>query len=1736
MSIELKSLVQQRGTIKARITIFSKYLSTVKLIEADSIPKQIHMETEIKLSRFKELLTQFDDIKTKIEGLDPDQLEENDIIESDFCSNIAKAQLLIESFAPRDVVPENTNCNSISSCQNGKQDCRNYNIKLPTIQLPSFDGNYLKWMEFRDTFDSLINNNNTIPDINKFHYLRSSLEEGASDIIKSIEFTAANYKLAWSLLTERFDNNRILTNNHLKAILNFETITKENYKSLRTMIDYYSKNIRALSSLNDTESRWDILLVYIMASKLDGATGRTWEEHRSTIAASPTIEEFYNFLRNRADVLETLQYSKNDAATKTEKRSYSKDNKQTKSFVSSSNTKGKGCVICSQDHLLYKCDKFKDMSLDARYSEVSKHKLCHNCLRPGHYSAHCKHNPCKICNKKHNLLLHKSQSNNDKTNSPVDTSSAAPVPHEASTSQTSSTIAMFNPVSLSAAMPGQILLCTAQVELIDSQTSETHTVRALLDNGSQSSFITEKMQRKLNLSCSNTNISIAGINNKLTNTTKRCNIKLKSRINLFHANVSCLLVPDITGMLPSSKINPSEWNIPKSIELADPTYYVPSEIDLLLGADIYWEIVDSKQIKLGKNKPTLLKSKLGWLVSGPTGVSPTTTTHSNFSQEIRDSLTKFWEVEDVPALPTNNNKFSNEEQYCENHFIENTIRLSNGRFCVKLPLREVPSETLGDSYVIAKRRFLNLERKLNKSKIKDDYTEFINEYKRLGHLTEVSRPSFGYYIPHHAVIRESSETTRLRVVFDASCKTSTSKSLNDIQFVGPVVQDDLMAILLRFRQYTYVVTGDIEKMYRQVMVHESQRHLQLILWREDESQPLKTLQLNTVTYGTASAPYLSTRCLVQLAAECTDEAVANTIRHDFYVDDLNTGSDSKSLLRANISGVIDKLAEGCFPLRKFRTNSPDIFDGIPTTDQSQDFSKQSSVLGLKWTPSSDTLHYSVEIESIPKVTKRSILSNSCRIFDPLGLLSACTIFHKIILQRLWLLDIGWDDEVPKDIQNSWLEFYNETLYFAHIQIPRYIFCSSPIHIAAHCFTDASQDAYGACIYLKSTNSLGEVKCNLLCAKTKVSPLKSETIPRLELLGALLGAKLYSKVLHSLKIKISCTVFWTDSTIVLGWLHTPPKTLKTYVSNRIEQIRELTDITTWRHVPSEHNPADMASRGIQPRLLDSNTLWWHGPSFLTKSEHEWPQPKSTPSTLPEIKIGLNIILYADIIPFQKYSKLYKLQRICAYILRFINNIKNSSTKLNGELTCSELNNSLILLAKASQREYFSKEIHSLETLNKLNSKSRVLSLNPFLDKHGVLRVGGRIDNASYCPYGKRHPILLDPKHTFTKRLFEQEHLRLLHCGPQQLLNTIREQFWPTGGKVLAATTVRKCVRCQRFRAKPLKPIMGNLPQPRVTPAPPFATCGTDFAGPFLILNRKGRGAKTSKCYLCIFVCFSTKAVHLEVVSDLSSDAFILCLRRFISRRSKPHTIYCDNGKNFVGASNELNRLLKENERSVSDYASKEGITFKFSPAYAPHFGGIWEAGVKTAKYHLKRIAGNSSLTFEELYTLFAQIEAIMNSRPITSMSADPSDLSALTPGHFLVGRPLTSLPSPIIQRGGLNRYKLIERLKNHFWSRWRKDYLTTLQQRVKWQRKQDHVRVGDLVFILDDQLPPMKWLMGRITKLYPGADGVCRVVDVKTEYGVIHRPVSKLSLLDSQELLGEHVPKGGEDVRNSTGTR
>lgn len=1747
----MSNLINSRSSIKGRMTKFRNFLDILN--RSDSLsPKEVD-ECSMRLDRLRELFNKFDELQTQIEIADPTSLDsEIDVreeMEKDFYSLISDAQKLIESVTDK---AEFTSVKSEvrSQCNHRENEL---NFRLPQIKIASFDGSYFKWLEFRESFDALINKIDRISPIHKFHYLNSYLEGEAAQVISNLEVTEANYIIAWRLLCERYDNKKQLISNHLISLFNLQPIGRESAKALRYLVDHVSKNLRALNTLGCPTSQWDILIIHLVSGKLDNNTSLKWEEFKNDGINDdlPSLADFNRFLKGRADVLESVQRNRSEKPVFNNKREpHFSHNKQEKAVVKSftiSATSGAStvapasCVFCQGGHRIYDCSSFLSLSVEERISGAAKLRLCLNCLRKGHTSHRCRAMPCHTCKKRHNTLLHR------EVPQVVDTPAAAePSPPPQS-------LPGFACNNMTVAHSNNVLLSTALIDVYNPNTNEHVTARALLDSGSMTSLITTSLKQKLHLIPQPNTISVVGVGNvPLAGTPERCAIQIRSKHdNRTQVDISCLVLPTISSDLPQRRIDASRLRLPKNIKLADPTFNEPSAVDVLIGADLFWHLIGSEQITLGDNMPIMRKSKLGWVLAGPMSITPRSSdisvntlvqcNHlSTCDSSLDESLTKFWELEEIPK-PTK--PCTDIETECEQHFVTHTYRGEDGRFFVRLPLITEP-DCLGDSFNLAKKRFLALERRLNKNPaLKKMYQEFISEYSELGHLsvsaTAIPDPSF--FVSHHPVLKPTSESTKIRVVFNGSAATSSGYSINDLQMVGPTIQDSLFNILLRFRSYKYVLTGDIEKMYRQIRITECDRDLQLILWRENESEPLQTLRLNTVTYGYSAASFLSTRCLWQLGEECDDVRIKTIIQSDFLVDDLLTGADTEEELIQIKKSVEHALSAGCFPLRKYRSNLPSVLHDLqnPNPEGSLIISSSSHTLGVGWDSATDVIHFPTEYSGKNESpTKRSILSDSCKIFDPLGVLSLLTIIPKILIQRLWVSRIGWDHPVPEPTKSSWQYFVNSLPYLTSLQLPRNALCDSPVKVEMHCFCDASQAAYATCIYLKSVNDKGDIIVRLLCAKARVCPVKVITVPRAELSACLLGAQLASAVSKTLRCHIARTVYWTDSSICLSWLGTNYNKLKTFVSNRVASILELTEGSEWRHIPTSLNPADYGSRGVDACKLPNLGMWWNGPSFLREPEQNWPQFAANPGiNLPELKVNVNLLNNITdepiLIDFDRYSKLRTLQRSLAYVLRFLYNCLHSTDKLTGGLQPEELERSFKKLVSLAQRDSFPHELKMLRDKQVLNPKNKIISLSPFIDKEGLLRVGGRLASSFYA-FEKRHPLIMHAKHRLTKLLFRQEHVRLLHAPPQLLHSTIRDFVWTIRGRDLARTVARQCVTCRRAAGNTSAPLMGLLPPERVTPDFPYVVAAVDFAGPFLITDRHGRGCKITKCYLAVFVCTRYKCVHLEAVSQLSTDSFILSLRRFISRRGKPRELLCDNGRNFTGAAKELSDFLKVYSDHFSNFASDEGIKFKFSPAYAPHFNGLAEACVRSAKYHIKRILGNAHLTFEELATLFSQVEAILNSRPLCPLSSSPNDFQPLTPGHFIIGRALTSLPSPSlmdINQNRLDRFQRLEALRQHFWKRWQLEYISELQQRTKWRVPGRSFQLGDLVLIKEQNAPPLHWRMGRIAKLFPGSDGISRVADVATTTGTYRRGVAYLCpLLDeTEESLKTGVFKGPQDV-------
>lgn len=721
------------------------------------------------------------------------------------------------------------------------------------------------------------------------------------------------------------------------------------------------------------------------------------------------------------------------------------------------------------------------------------------------------------------------------------------------------------------------------------------------------------------------------------------------------------------------------------------------------------------------------------------------------------------------------------------------------------------------------------------------------------------------------------------------------------------------------------------------------------------------------------------------------------------------------------------------------------------------------------------------------------------------------------MQELWLAKYNWDDTLPTDTQERWIAFRKQLNALTGISIPRHVSGENPMKIQLHAFSDASERAYGSPVYLRTVYANGRIQIRLLCSKSKVAPTNQITLPRLELCGAVVMVNLVQKLKDVLNTKFDSITYWTDSEIVLSWLQKDAP-LKTFVANRVSSIKRKTEKNQWRFISGTQNPADLVSRGVDTDDLKDNDLWWHGPEFLSKPENEWPEQKAALVSVPEEEKAIKTILAVAVSPPSFIGKINHRncirtwQRIVAHCIKFATKQTKPKEQL-GHFSRDLLKRAMTELVKYAQDAEFREDIDNIR--KGYPEKTRFKTMTPILDADGVLRVGGRLQQAN-LPFEQQHPAILPYHHEVTALIMRDIHLKNMHAGPQALLAATREKYWPIKGKTLAKSVVDLCILCARAKPRLLEQIMGDLPKERVNPAPCFKTTGVDYAGPITI-HATGRGNRTIKSYICVFVCFTTKAVHLEVASDLTAKAFQRCLKRFIARRGIPHTVFSDNATNFQASNSQLKELAQQMRSgefidAVEDCCNAHHIEWKFIPPRSPHFGG-WEAAVKSAKYLLIRTLHNHHLVYDEFITVVAEIEAILNSRPLSALSNDPNDLQPLTPGHFLTGAPLRG-----ITEGNLpniphtQQWLKLLQIKSEFWSRWVKEYLCELQYKTKWRVGHPAIQLGTLVTLKDFNLPPLQWKLGRIIELIPGKDGCIRVVRVKTEKGVLTRAIHELAPL------------------------
>uniref|UniRef100_A0A8D8WIH7 Integrase catalytic domain-containing protein n=1 Tax=Cacopsylla melanoneura TaxID=428564 RepID=A0A8D8WIH7_9HEMI len=1607
----------------------------------------------------------------------------------------------------------------------------NKRIKLPQINIPVFTGDVSAFPSFKSLYDQIIHNNPDLSDVQKFSYLKGHLGPQASGCIEHITFVEANYPLAYATVATRYGKRRVLANTYLSKIMKFSQLQSDNVKGLRAFLDTFHINVESLKGLMILDLG-EFILLQIGLHALDEKTRLEFETEQIE-SEYPKFSDLVKFVQNKCNILEisqegiskptqrkTLLMAENRNAHPTEKFSKKPSEKKPTPFV---------CSVCnSAGHRIASCPQFLKMDVTNRYNQVKSLKLCFSCFSSMHNRPECKSRySCRTCkSNNHHSLLCDQNNHRGSTGEPAHPS-------------TSSDNKYINSHLTSTQRPGNstVLLGTAIVQVQDRY-GTWHAMRCILDSGSQTSVITNCAAQQLKLSRRHTNIQVSGIDTETP-------IKAKGEMTLNvlphpgmvksttkPLSIETIILPKIASKI-SSNLNHQVLDQYAHLTLADLTYVNPNldqTIELLIGADYYCQILDNRNQTI-VGSPSAVPSWLGWLLMGkcpdPDASSGQCTTVHNFfisEDNLSTQLQKFWEVEELPRPKPKNP----EDELCEQHFIDTHTRAADGRYILRLPFKNLLPPDLGSNRDHALRRLASLDRKLERNPAyKTLYEENLQSYLEPGHM-KVAGGQADYFLVHHGVYRESSSTTKLRVVFDPNIPGSSGNTLAKSLLIGPPLQKDISDLLIHFRCNPIALIADIQQMYRNIWIHPDDQKFQQILWHEKNSREVTQYALTTCTFGLPGSPYQAQRVLKQLALDEGKSCpkAAEVITNFCYVDDLVFGSSTVGSAIDLKNEVISLLSRGGFTVRKWASSQPKVLEGMSAElcEKPHSFSEGGEeslkVLGMRWSPKSDAFFFTLQPQSnLSTLTKREVLSFIAKIYDCNGYLSPTIVWMKIFLQALWLnKGIGWDTPLEGDLCEKWLNFTSQLHLLENIKIPRYMGIENASHLRLIGMADASKSAYAAVAYLRVRDQGGNVNTYLLRSKTKVCPIKSlMTINRAELQAALL----LSKLIESLRfLNVKDIHLFSDSVTVLSWLRTPPHQLKTFVANRVSQILELTQPDQWSYVPSEQNSADPASRGIVPSLLVGNNLWFNGPSWVKLPIEDWPKSLVKLDQVPEMK-SIHLTTESTTNPLlkviEKIPSLNKLKRVFAYVLKFVHIVRMRIRKKCNPtpLSVAETDRALKVVIRITQQHYLSDEIKAVQ---KGQPVASLKSLSPIINGDGILAVGGRLANAP-IPEESKHPILLPSKCHLTILLIDHYHLLSLHGGPRVVQSLIQRSYWIIGARSLIRHHLTKCVKCFRMKPSFPQPLMADLPKSRFAQGRAFLHTALDLAGPYNLKSGERRNSPIVKAYFVIFVCMSVKAIHLELVSSLSTECFLAALDRFIGRRSLPSLIRSDNGTNLRGSARHISetyQFLTASQDEISSYLLDHEIKWEFNPPSGPTFGGLFESGVRSVKKHLKHALGANIYNYEQFQSILIAAESCCNSRPLCALGINPNDgIDILTPGHFLTGGPLLARPERDISDTYIppgKRWLLVVQANQTFWKRWQNSYINTLIQRNKWTKPMDNIKLDDIVLIQTPNCPSQHYPLGRVIKLMPGPDQVVRVVTVRTASGELVRPVSKLAVL------------------------
>ncbi|XP_071819881.1 uncharacterized protein [Apostichopus japonicus] len=894
--------------------------------------------------------------------------------------------------------------------------------------------------------------------------------------------------------------------------------------------------------------------------------------------------------------------------------------------------------------------------------------------------------------------------------------------------------------------------------------------------------------------------------------------------------------------------------------------------------------------------------------------------------------------------------------------------------------------------------------------------------------------------------------------------------------------------------------------------------LRFVWWPDGNTdQPLREYKMMVHLFGAVSSPSCANYALHKTAddfGDGFDKRTVEAVKENFYVDDMlkSVGTEEEAIIL--MKQLRELLGRGGFRLTKWVSNSRLVLDTIPkgeraegirSLDMEKDKLPIDRALGVSWCVESDQFQFRVTVNERP-YTRKGILSIVASIYDPLGFLAPFVLVAKRILQDLCRMKLAWDDDIPDEHLKCWKRWLLELPKLKDFKVNRCLKSDGYDNVRntqLHLFSDASESGYGVAAYVRFVNEENQIHCAFVIGKARVAPLKQITIPRLELTAATVSVRLFKSLERDLHIKLDSVTFWTDSTSVIRYVSNSSARYHTFVANRVAIITDTSQPSQWSYVESSENPADDASRGLYADDLIRCHRWILGPDFLWLHENEWPLRQKFERDIslkdPEVKKTATVAATSTNVAqntmnelISKYSSWFKLKCHIAWMLKLMSVLKQLSDlrkSLKGQepmeidekmrharqrrfkmnLSVSDLEEAEVSVVKFVQNQAFPDEIAYLRDNSKggsVKKRSPIYKLDPRY-KDGVLRVGGRLSRSA-MPECEKHQYILPKKSIVSEMIMREIHTQLHHGGRALTLSHLRRKYWVVSAHALVRKCINQCVTCRRLRAKAGEQKMADLPTSRITPdEPPFTRVGVDFFGPFNVKQ----GRSLVKRYGVVFTCFAIRAVHLEVAHALDTDSCINALRRFIARRGQVGEIWSDNGTNLVATDRELKRSIQEwNDSKIRSEMLQVNVDWKYSPPTGSHYGGVWERQIRTVRQILNVLLRSQALSDESLQTFLCEVEATINSRPLTTVSLDLNDVEPLTPNHLLLLKGKPNLPPGVFVKTDVyvrRRWRQAQFLADLFWKRWLREYLPQLQQRQKWLKPKRNFEPGDIVLIVED---------------------------------------------------------------------